>query len=198
MLRGAAANKDLTRDGVLAAVGQLTSVDYEGMLPSGAGNFSASPQDGLFRSYAVVFDGPDGLILQQGPIFERSVLRFRSYVAEPLRYGNLFLAGDAGHTVPPTGAKGLNLALTDVALLATALRDWAATGSRDLLDGYSDRALDRTWRTQNFSYWMTTMLHEPPAATTFDRRRQLGELEAVVASPHGAAYLAEAYTGWPR
>jgi p-hydroxybenzoate 3-monooxygenase len=142
-------------------------------------------------------DGPDGLQLEQGPIFDKSVLKFRSYVCEPLRYGNLFLAGDAGHTVPPTGAKGLNLAFADVRVLFEALESWAGTGSRELLDGYSDRALRRVWRAQNFSYWMTSMLHTRPGAGPFERKRQLGELEAVVSSGYGSAYLAEAYTGWP-
>ncbi len=142
-------------------------------------------------------DGPDGFQLKQGPIFEKVVLRFRSYVCEPLRYGNLFLAGDAGHTVPPTGAKGLNLAFADVRVLFEALRAWADTGSREPLDGYSDRALRRIWKAQNFSYWMTSMLHEQPDTSPFERSRQLGELDAVVSSRHGSAYLAEAYTGWP-
>jgi p-hydroxybenzoate 3-monooxygenase len=142
-------------------------------------------------------DGPDGFELKRGHIFDKMVLRFRSYVCEPLRYGNLFLAGDAGHTVPPTGAKGLNLAFADVRVLFEGLDSWASTGSKDLLDGYSDRALQRIWKAQNFSYWMTTMLHDRPETTPFERKRQLGELSAVVNSRHGSAYLAEAYTGWP-
>ena len=142
-------------------------------------------------------DGPDGFQLKRGHIFDKMVLRFRSYVCEPLRYGNLFLAGDAGHTVPPTGAKGLNLAFADVRVLFEGIESWASTGSRDLLDQYSDRALQRIWKAQNFSYWMTSMLHEQPNATAFERKRQLGELDAVVNSRHGSAYLAEAYTGWP-
>jgi p-hydroxybenzoate 3-monooxygenase len=142
-------------------------------------------------------DGPDGLELQQGRIFDKTVLKFRSYVCEPMRYGNLFLAGDAGHTVPPTGAKGLNLAFADVRVLFEGIESWAATGSRDLLDRYSERALDRVWRAQNFSYWMTSMLHTRPGANPFDYKRQLGELTTVVGSRHGSAYLAEAYTGWP-
>ena len=142
-------------------------------------------------------DGPDGFQLKRGHIFDKMVLRFRSYVCEPLRYGNLFLAGDAGHTVPPTGAKGLNLAFADVRVLFEGLDSWASTGSRDLLDQYSDRALQRIWKAQNFSFWMTSMLHERPDTNPFERKRQLGELSAVVHSRHGAAYLAEAYTGWP-
>ncbi len=142
-------------------------------------------------------DGPDGFRLARGPIFDKTVLRFRSYVCEPLRHGNLFLVGDAGHTVPPTGAKGLNLALADVRVLFECLQTWATGGDRSALDEYSDRALDRIWKAQNFSYWMTSMLHERPGMTTFDRKRQIGELNAVVNSRHGSAYLAEAYTGWP-
>ncbi|MGS0687629.1 4-hydroxybenzoate 3-monooxygenase [Nakamurella sp. GG22] len=142
-------------------------------------------------------DGPDGFQLKQGHIFDKVVLRFRSYVCEPLRYGNLFLAGDAGHTVPPTGAKGLNLAFADVRVLFEGIDSYFSTGSRDLLDRYSDRALQRIWKAQNFSLWMTTMLHERPDTTPFERKRQLGELTAVTSSRYGSAYLAEAYTGWP-
>ena len=142
-------------------------------------------------------EGPDGFRLKQGHIFDKMVLRFRSYVCEPLRYGNLFLAGDAGHTVPPTGAKGLNPAFADVRVLFEGLESYASSDSRDLLDQYSDRALQRIWKAQNFSYWMTSMLHGRPDTNPFERKRQLGELGAVVNSRYGSAYLAEAYTGWP-
>ena len=141
-------------------------------------------------------DGPDGFELKRGPIFERTVLKFRSYVCEPMRYGNLFLAGDAGHTVPPTGAKGLNLALADVKVLFEAIDSRYNAGSGALLDAYSDTALQRVWRAQNFSYWMTNMLHRRQDANPFEHKRALGELSAVVSSRHGRAYLAEAYTGW--
>ena len=142
-------------------------------------------------------DGPDGFQLKQGRIFDKMVLRFRSYVCEPLRYGNLFLAGDAGHTVPPTGAKGLNLAFADVRVLFEGIDSYFTTGSSDLLDAYSDRALQRIWKAQNFSYWMTSMLHTRADASAFEHKRQLGELAGVVNSRYGSAYLAEAYTGWP-
>ncbi|GMA21804.1 hypothetical protein GCM10025862_38250 [Arsenicicoccus piscis] len=141
--------------------------------------------------------GPDGFALQKGAIFDKTVLKFRSFVCEPMRHGRMFLAGDAGHTVPPTGAKGLNLAFADVRVLFEAIDSWASTGSWDLLDGYTDRALGRVWKAQNFSYWMTQMLHTPVDAAPFAARRALGELESVVSSRHGQAYLAEAYTGWP-
>lgn len=142
-------------------------------------------------------DGPDGFELKRGRIFEQMVLPFRSYVCEPMRHGNLFLAGDAGHTVPPTGAKGLNLALADVRVLADALTSFFGDGSSALLDAYSDTALRRVWKAQNFSYWMTSMLHTRADATSFERKRALGELTAVTESRFGQQYLAEGYTGWP-
>ena len=154
-------------------------------------------EDMIWNELQRRIDGPDGLQLKRGHIFDKMVLRFRSYVCEPLRYGNMFLAGDAGHTVPPTGAKGLNLALADVRVLFEGIDSYASTGSRELLDQYSDRALERIWKAQNFSYWMTTMLHEGADGNPFQHKRQLGELAAVVGSRHGSAYLAEAYTGWP-
>jgi p-hydroxybenzoate 3-monooxygenase len=140
--------------------------------------------------------GPDGFTLHEGPITDKAVLRFRSFVAEPMRYGRLLLAGDAAHTVPPTGAKGLNLALADVRVLAEVLAR-AVGGDGDALDSYGPRALDRVWRAQHLSYWLTTMLHTLPGATAFDARRQLGELEWLVGSVPGSTYLAEGYTGWP-
>ena len=115
-------------------------------------------------------DGDDGFELKQGPIFERTLLRFRSFVAEPMRWGRLVLAGDAAHTVPPTGAKGLNLAINDVRILHECLVEALGKGgSLDALDAYSPRALDRIWKSENFSYWMTQMLHTPgptPAGQT--------------------------------
>ena len=141
--------------------------------------------------------GADGFELQEGPITARAVLPFRSFVAEPMRHGNMLLAGDAAHTVPPTGAKGLNLALADVRVLAECLERAVLKKDPDALDDYGRRALARVWRSQHFSYWMTTMLHTLPDATDFDVRRQVGELESVVASTAGSTYLAEGYTGWP-
>ncbi|GAB2804696.1 4-hydroxybenzoate 3-monooxygenase [Lentzea nigeriaca] len=142
--------------------------------------------------------GPDGFTLKEGPITEKMVLRFRSFVAEPMRHGPLLLAGDAAHTVPPTGAKGLNLALQDVRVLAEIIERALLKNDTDALDEYGPRALDRVWKAQHFSYWMTTMLHALPDATDFDVRRQLGELASVVASEAGSRFLAEGYTGcWP-
>jgi p-hydroxybenzoate 3-monooxygenase len=142
--------------------------------------------------------GANGYTLQEGPITSKTVLPFRSYVCEPMRHGNLLLAGDAAHTVPPTGAKGLNLALADVKLLAELLELAIRKDDAAALDGYTDRALSRVWKSQHFSYWMTTMLHALPGATDFDVRRQVSELDSVVSSRAGSAYLAEGYCGWPR
>lgn len=140
---------------------------------------------------------PNGFSLKTGPVIQKTVLPFRSFVQTPMRYGNMLLAGDAAHTVPPTGAKGLNLALADVKVLAQELE--SAIKGKDLaaLDRYTERALDRVWKAQHFSYWMTSMLHTHENATVFDNRRQIGELTMVTSSEHGQRYLAEAYTGWP-
>lgn len=141
--------------------------------------------------------GANGYRLMEGPITSKAVLPFRSYVCEPMRHGRLLLAGDAAHTVPPTGAKGLNLALSDVRVLAETLERAVRHGDDDALGEYSTRSLARVWKVQHFSYWMTTMLHTLPGATDFDVRRQIGEMESLVSSRAGLTYLAEAYTGWP-
>lgn len=155
------------------------------------------PEDRIWAELRARLCGEDGFTLKEGRIFERSVLPFRSFVCEPMRHGNLFLVGDAGHTVPPTGAKGLNLALADARVLAEVLERALVKRDRSALDGYTERALARVWKAQHFSYWMTMMLHALPDATDFDERRQLAELRAVADSRAGATYLAEGYTGWP-
>jgi p-hydroxybenzoate 3-monooxygenase len=139
--------------------------------------------------------GQDGWSLQQGPITEKSVLPMRSFVATPMRHGRLFLAGDAAHIVPPTGAKGLNLAIADVTLLARALRAWLVDGSPSLVESYSDDALRRVWRCTHFSWWMTSMLHT--SGDPFDAQLQLSQLRWVTGSEAGAAGLAENYAGLP-
>lgn len=138
-----------------------------------------------------------GTRLTEGPIFQRDVLRFRSFVAYELRKGRLAIVGDAAHTVPPTGAKGMNLAVADVLLLNRALQALLLEDDARLIDGFADAALKRIWKAQHFSWWMTSMLHVAPDASDFDRLRQLGELRSVVESEAGRTYLAEAYTGWP-
>jgi p-hydroxybenzoate 3-monooxygenase len=153
-------------------------------------------EDRIWEEFQTRLAGEDGFRLHEGPIFDKTVLPFRSFVCEPMRRDAVLLAGDAAHTVPPTGAKGLNLALADVRVLAEAIQR-SLKGDAAALDDYADRALARVWKAQYFSYWMTSMLHRQPDASDFDERRQLGQLKSLVSSPHGAAYLAECYTGWP-
>ncbi|QYX82252.1 4-hydroxybenzoate 3-monooxygenase [Streptomyces akebiae] len=138
-----------------------------------------------------------GWRLKRGPITSKAVLPMRSHVTEPMRHGRLFLAGDAAHIVPPTGAKGLNLAATDVIVLARAFARLKETGSTDLLDAYSDTCLRRVWRAEHFSYFMTTTLHADPGQSPFETRLQLSQLDRVATSRHAAAELAENYTGLP-
>lgn len=138
-------------------------------------------------------DTPD-LTVSEGDIFDKSVLRFRSAVTEPMQLGRLFLAGDAAHTVPPTGAKGLNLAVADVAQLAPGLVK-ALRGDVSHLESYTDLVLPRIWRAQHFSYWMSSMLHEAPNGTAFESNRRMAELTSVLESEAGRRYLAEQYVG---
>jgi len=137
----------------------------------------------------------NGWELTPGPITEKSVLPMRSYVQTPMRHGNLFLAGDAAHIVPPTGAKGLNLAVADVALLAPALVALVRRNNEEAAAEYSDNALRRVWRCTHFSWWMTTMLHT--SADPFDAQLQLSQLRWVASSEAGATGLAENYAGLP-
>jgi p-hydroxybenzoate 3-monooxygenase len=139
--------------------------------------------------------GVDGWALAEGPVLEKGVTGMRSYVCEPMRHERLFLAGDAAHIVPPTGAKGLNLAIRDVRVLAEALVHRYASGDESLLDAYSDECLRRVWRCEHFSWWMTTMLHLPPGADPFDLRLQRSQLRYVTTSRAQAAALAENYVG---
>ena len=139
----------------------------------------------------------DGWEPNVGPILQKGVTPMRSFVAEPMRHGRLFLAGDAAHIVPPTGAKGLNLAMADVRRLATAIADFCRTAAETRLDEYSDRGIRRTWRAQRFSWWMTSMLHRDERATPFDHRRQLAELDYLVSSRAAMTSLAENYVGTP-
>ncbi|HEY1658197.1 MAG TPA: 4-hydroxybenzoate 3-monooxygenase [Candidatus Sulfotelmatobacter sp.] len=135
--------------------------------------------------------------LTEGPIIQKGIAGMRSFVVEPMQYGRLFLAGDAAHIVPPTGAKGLNLAVADVRFLARAISSFYRTGSRDLLDHYSETCLRRVWKVQRFSWWMTSMLHRFDSDNAFDHRRQLGELDYVTSSRAAAQSLAENYVGLP-
>ncbi|MBT2541562.1 4-hydroxybenzoate 3-monooxygenase [Streptomyces sp. ISL-44] len=157
----------------------------------------AWPDHRIWETLQARVAGEDGFRLKEGPISEKTVLRFRSFVQEPMRWGSMLLAGDAAHTVPPTGARGLNLALHDVKVLSGVLLQALGGAGEAALDEYQPRALQRVWRAQNFSYWMTQLLHTAPGGTPFDLRRQLGELDNVVGTRAGRSYLAEQYTGWP-
>ena len=142
----------------------------------------------------------DGWKPNMGPILQKGVTGMRSFVVEPMQFGRLFLAGDAAHIVPPTGAKGLNLAAADVFVLSQALAEFYKSGSQALLDRYSETCLRRVWRAQRFSWWMTSMLHvfgfgEDDDA--FDRRRQLAELDYLTSSRAAMTSLAENYVGFP-
>ena len=136
-----------------------------------------------------------GWTLHEGPVLEKGVTGMRSFVSEPMQHGRLFLAGDAAHIVPPTGAKGLNLALRDVEALAEVLVEWYRTGNDSVLAGYSQRCLRRIWRFEHFSWWMTTMLHLDPGGDEFDHKLQLAQLRHVTTSHAAARVLAENYTG---
>jgi p-hydroxybenzoate 3-monooxygenase len=139
----------------------------------------------------------EGWQLQSGPITDRSITAMRSVVRAPMRHGRLFLAGDAAHIVPPTGAKGLNLAIADVHVLDRALGAFYDAKDSGLLQSYTETALKRIWRAQHFSWWMTSMLHRFSDATDFDLRRQLAELEMVTSSPTAAKTIADNYAGLP-
>ena len=136
----------------------------------------------------------DGWSLAEGPVLEKGITGMRSFVSEPMQHGRLFLAGDAAHIVPPTGAKGLNLALADVGLLAHALADWYGSGDETGLTSYSARCVGRVWRAEHFSHWMTSMLHTF-AEDQFEQRLQLSQLRYVVSSEAAARSLAENYVG---
>jgi p-hydroxybenzoate 3-monooxygenase len=142
--------------------------------------------------------GLDGWTLAEGPVLEKGVTGMRSYVAEPMSYGRLYLVGDAAHIVPPTGAKGLNLALHDASHLAEALVSWYRTGRSDLLEAYSDTCLRRVWRAEHFSWWMTSMLHRAEDDDDFGLALQLSQLRYVTSSTAAATSLAENYVGLDR
>jgi p-hydroxybenzoate 3-monooxygenase len=139
----------------------------------------------------------EGWRLTRGQVLQKGVAGMRSFVAEPMQYGRLFLAGDAAHIVPPTGAKGLNLAAADVRVLAYALSRFYTAGDRSVLNRYSTICLRRVWKAQRFSWWMTSMLHRFFDESGFDRRRQLAELDYVTSSHAAAQSLAENYVGLP-
>ena len=139
----------------------------------------------------------EGWMLREGPILEKGVTGMRSFVVEPMQHGRLFLAGDAAHIVPPTGAKGMNLAVADVRVLARALSAFYDSGRTDLIEAYSDTCLRRVWKAQRFSWWMTSMLHRFPGRNPFEDHVQLAELDYVTSSTAASTALAENYVGLP-
>ncbi len=155
------------------------------------------PDARIWEELHARFATEDGWVLNEGPILEKGVAAMRSFVVEPMQFGRLFLAGDAAHIVPPTGAKGLNLAVADVKVLAEALAAWFRSGSEDLLAAYSATCLRRVWRAEHFSWWMTSMLHRFPEGDPFQQRLQLSQLRYVTSSRAAATTLAENYVGLP-
>jgi p-hydroxybenzoate 3-monooxygenase len=141
--------------------------------------------------------GLPGWTLHEGPVREKGITAMRSFVAAPMRHGRLFLAGDAAHIVPTTGAKGLNLAIADVCVLAQALTAWMRDGDASLADAYPETCIGRVWRATHFSWWMTSMLHTPPDQDPFDAQLQLAQLRQVTSSAAAATALSESYTGQP-
>jgi p-hydroxybenzoate 3-monooxygenase len=155
------------------------------------------PDDRFWTELRSRLDTRSAEELVAGPSIEKSIAQLRSFVAEPLRYGRLFLAGDAAHIVPPTGAKGLNLAASDIRYLADAFVEHYRGGSDAGLDAYSTRALRRVWKAERFSWWMTSMLHRFPDTGEFGRKIQLAEIDYVAGSRAAATALAENYVGLP-
>ncbi len=139
----------------------------------------------------------DGFRLQEGEIFQRNIVAMRSFVCEPMQHGKLFIAGDAAHTVPPTGAKGLNLAVADVVVLCRALTEYFRRNEAEGLARYSATATRRVWRAQHFSWWFTSMMHRFDGVSEFDARRQRAELDMILRSRTAAQVLAENYVGLP-
>ncbi len=155
------------------------------------------PDDRIWHELQLRLAADGDWKLKEGPIIQKGITGMRSFVVEPMQCGKLFLAGDAAHIVPPTGAKGLNLAAADVRILAEALTEFYASGKTVLLEQYSRTCLRRVWKAQRFSWWMTSMLHRFDTDNTFDQRRQVAELDYVTTSRAAMTSLAENYVGLP-
>jgi p-hydroxybenzoate 3-monooxygenase len=160
-------------------------------------DLSQWPDDRIWKEMCARMQTEDGWAPAMGPVIQKGVTGMRSFVIEPMQFGRLFLAGDAAHIVPPTGAKGLNLAISDVRVLSRAVEAFYKSGRQDLLDQYSATCLRRIWKVQRFSWWMTSMLHLFPGHDGFDHRRQVAELDYVTSSRAGMMSLAENYVGLP-
>jgi p-hydroxybenzoate 3-monooxygenase len=155
------------------------------------------PDGRVWEELHMRLETDDAWRVKEGAVVEKGVTGMRSYVVEPMQYGRLYLAGDAAHIVPPTGAKGMNLAVADVRVLARALEGYYQDGRSDGLEGYSKTCLQRVWRAEHFSWWMTSMLHRFPSDDAFQQRLQRSQLEYVVSSRAAATSLAENYVGLP-
>jgi p-hydroxybenzoate 3-monooxygenase len=155
------------------------------------------PDERFFDELCVRLGPAAAARVTRGPSFEKSIAPLRSFVGEPMRWGRLFLAGDAAHIVPPTGAKGMNLAVTDVVMLAEAIAEYAGSGSSAGIDGYSARALSRVWKAERFSWWFTSITHRFPDMDGFSRRMQTAELDYIRGSRAAQITLAENYVGLP-
>jgi p-hydroxybenzoate 3-monooxygenase len=160
-------------------------------------DISSWPDERIWEELHLRLARSDGWTLEEGPIIEKGITPMRSFLVEPMQHGRLYLAGDAAHIVPPTGAKGLNLAVADVRVLAEALTRWLQDGDEAGLDDYSGTCLRRVWRVQHFSWWMTSMLHRFPEEDAIQARLQLAELDYVTSSRAASTMLAENYTGMP-
>lgn len=160
-------------------------------------NLEQWPDERIWEELEMRLGAGDNIRLEEGPILQKGISSMRSFVVEPMQYGRLFLAGDAAHIVPATGAKGMNLAVADVRILARALSEYYSSGGTKLLEGYSDACLRRVWRAQHFSSWMTSLLHRFPDSTPFKRQLQLAELDYVTRSIAASKMFAENYTGLP-
>jgi len=160
-------------------------------------DIAAWPDERIWEELRARTAGGEGWHLPEGPIVQKGITPMRSFVVEPMQYGRMFLAGDSAHIVPPTGAKGMNLAIADVRVLARALAAFYKSGRSDLLENYSRTVLRRVWKVQRFSWWMTHLTHLYDSDNQFDRRRQLAELDYVTGSRAAALTLAENYVGLP-
>ena len=155
------------------------------------------PDDRIWTELQTRLATEDGFELTEGPLLDKGITPMRSFVSTPMQHGRLLIAGDAAHIVPPTGAKGMNLAIADVRVLAHALGGYYADARSDLIDNYTDTALHRVWRATHFSWWMTTMLHPDPDGDAFATKLAEAQLAYVTSSRAMATSLAENYTGLP-
>jgi p-hydroxybenzoate 3-monooxygenase len=162
-----------------------------------AGDISDWPDARIWDEFHARMESSGGSRQQEGPFLQKSITAMRSFVIEPMQFGRMYLAGDAAHIVPPTGAKGMNLAIADVSVLARALAAHYKEGRSNLLAAYSATCLRRIWKVQRFSWWMTSILHQFAEHTPFDRRRQMAELDYLTSSRAAATALAENYVGLP-